>query len=644
MTPDAAHAEAQRKFGDVETDAALHEHAARVERRRQVSRAIESVVQDVRYAGKGIARQPSVVFGVMLTLAIGIGVNSAIFRLADRVSLGARARRCPGASVDVWRVETLAAPGAETTRTAVFSYPEARTLVDTGAFTPSTVDTPPRFLTASTGRQTAVSIDAAFFRVLGVTAASGRLFDASEGDVGANVPVAVVSQAYWEHELGRAPVSPALVVVTFDRRDYRVIGAAANGFAGIDLDPTEVWLLLGAAVLGCATMNGVVIPWYRSDMTRALRVIGRASPRAASATASQLGGVLGAVDHERGRDPRRLDLTPIVPVGGATVSQAPRGSSAGLSGVAVLVLLIACANAISVARARPAPPARDRDAPRARREPGARIWRLLLIESVVVAIVAGAGRGARRRLGGDRAATVDLAFDARWTLPLVDARTVLFTFTLAVAAGLIAVAWRQPRTPRRRIWLQQIKTGRSSQAKPRARPRAASCSSFRPHSSIVLIVASGLLVESLVRLNAVSLGFEPRDLVTVSLPSNQLTAMPANPVSADTLATRLIAAHQAAEISFASVAPFGRHENERPHRAGHDLYAARFARRTARRTRSRRTSSTSCGCAPHGERMPTVNRNRCPASRFVAVRLGVLMAEEALAARPSPPARASPSD
>src|SRR5262249_41521513 len=74
--------------------------------------------------------------------------------------------------------------------------------------------------------------------------------------------------------------------------------------------------------------------------------------------------------------------------------------------------------------------------------------------------------------------------------------------------------------------------------------------------SIVLIVASGLLVESLLRLNAVALGFEPAGLVMTSFPL-VTTALSADPTIATSLGTRLSASRPGTEIAFASTAPFG---------------------------------------------------------------------------------------
>jgi putative ABC transport system permease protein len=554
LAPDVAQAEARRRFGNLEVGrAALYAQATRVERRRQFVHRVESVLQDLRYAGKGLRRQPGLVVGIVSTLAIGIGVNSAVFRIADRVLVQAPVGvRAPA---EIRRVETVSSTGAEATRAAVFSYPEARILIDARAFEPAAIDTPPRLVTADNGRQVAVAyVDATFFRLLGVEAAVGRLFDPTEATVGANVPVAVVSARYWQHDLAGAPITDRLTL-TLDHQTYRVVGVAAGGFSGVDIDPTEVWLPLGVAVLGRITVNGVVTPWYRTDMTRALRIVGRLpATQVTDAAAARLTGVLSALDRAHGRDLRRVELSPIVPVGGASVNQAARRLLSRLSGVAILVLIIACANATHLLLARGLRRQREIATRLALGASRARIWRLLLIESSLVALIASLAA----MLGGGWAAAALRRLilpDARWTTALVDGRTLAFTCVLAVGAGLVAGVAPAAQATSSNL-LQAMKTGLGGPLK-RARTTRGALLVIQAALSIVLIVGSGLLVESLVRLNAVSLGFDPRGLVTVSLLSAEISGGSSSAVAADTLAGRLVGTPRPPEVALASVAPFG---------------------------------------------------------------------------------------
>jgi predicted permease len=555
MAPEAAKAEARRRFGDLEAGrTALYVDAARRERRREAKHLVESVLQDFRYAAKSLMRQPALVFGVTGTLAIGIGINSALFRVADRVLV--RAPDGVRAPSDIRRLETVAATGAEATRAVTFSYPEARTLIEAQAFEAMAIDTPPRQLAGDSGRQVAVAyVDAAFFRLMGVTPATGRLFDADEGQVGAGVPVAVASFNYWQHELAGAPITDRSTI-SLDRQTFRVIGVAAPGFSGIDIDPTDVWLPLGVASLGRAVVNGVTIPWYRTEMTRALRVLGRLPAHAQTdAIAARLTGVLSVVDRSRGRDARRLELTPIVPVGGASVNQTARRLIARLGGVALLVLLIACANGTHLLLARGLRRQREIATRLALGASRARLWRLLLIESSLVALVAGGAAA----LGGSWAATALRRLilpDARWSTSFLDSRTLVFTLALTMAVGLLAglAPAAQATSPN---LVQAIKTGRGGDAK-RARATRSVLLVLQASVSVVLIVASGLLVESLLRLNAVSLGFDPGGLVTATFPSAELAGSTASdPQAAVTLAGRMVQISQSSEVAFASTAPFG---------------------------------------------------------------------------------------
>jgi len=88
MAPDAARAEALRRFGDLDAGRArLLAQAAADGRRRRLRDRAEALWQDGRYVARSLARQPVFALGVIATLTLGLGINAAVFRVADRVLL-----------------------------------------------------------------------------------------------------------------------------------------------------------------------------------------------------------------------------------------------------------------------------------------------------------------------------------------------------------------------------------------------------------------------------------------------------------------------------------------------------------------------------------------------------------------------------
>ena len=551
LPPDAARAEAIRRFGNLdEARASLHAQAIARRRRLDLIERAGDVVRDLRYVARTLIRSPAFTAGVVATLALGLGINSAVFRVADqalfRPPAGVRDPRA------VRRVESFVSfGGLAPARATLFSYPDARLVQESGSFEACAVQSTPRLARTADGFDVATSwVDERFFPLLGVETHAGRTFDETEGRPGSGVRVAVVSFDYWTHHLGATPLDsrPAVMI---GGMSYRTVGVLPRGFSGLDLDPVDVWLPLGVADLGRGTINGVVIPWYRSEMLRALRIIGRPRPGTGdSALTDRLTAVLARVDGDNGRPSRTAALRPIVPVGdGARIEESTR-LLGGLSAVAALVLLIACANAVNLLLTRALRRAQEIALRMAVGASRVRLFRLLLVESVLLALLGCTAGALFGRWTGD--ALRRLLFpDGRWGSTLFDGRTILFTGVLALFAGLAAgvAPALQSISP---DLLTALKSGHG-RGGARLRVTRGVLVVAQTALSLVLLIAAGLLVLSLARLNAEGLGFDPLGLVTASV--EPFTAE--REISSDELLSLLPPGDAIHGVALSSVAPFG---------------------------------------------------------------------------------------
>ncbi|MBC8085717.1 MAG: ABC transporter permease [Phycisphaerae bacterium] len=557
VAEDKARRDARRRFGEnFEAAVGQLELSAR-SRTEQLNRRerLALIAQDARFVLRGLARAPAFTAGVIATFAIGLGINSAVFRVADRVLA-----RAPDGVTDPWslrRVHTVMSPAVTVaTEGNAVSFPEARIIADSRSFASLALYIVARNLREHDGPELAgVYVDSGFFHTLGAQPASGRFFDVREAAVGADQAVAVVSFDYWQQRMGGVPLTREHFV-TINERKYQIVGATARGFNGVDLDPVQIWLPLGMAVMGRATLNGVVIPWYQTTMFRGVHLVARVrrdandeveALRANLAITAQPSGFGGPV--------KALVLRSIVSGGGVTGSANESRMLTRLSGVAFIVLLIGCANAANLLLARAL---RRRPEIAIRLALGAsrlRIARLLIIESVALGI----GGGLAGTVAGYWTGTAlrQLIFpQAKWVTPVFDERALFFTFAVALIAG--AIAGLAPALQLTNPSLTNALKDSRQSAGGRSHATRATLVVLQTALSLGLIIVSGLLVRSMQRLNAVDIGFGANGLVTAEI-AKGFSAPAALPVSeaVELLSGRMQRDRRVQGVALSSNAPFG---------------------------------------------------------------------------------------
>ena len=209
---------------------------------------MSSLISDVRFSLRVLARQPGFAATAVLVLAIGIGANAAVFSVVNAILM----RPLPGVR-DAGRIVGIYAPHVRQADTyRGFSYPNyvdiregARSLEGVSAFT---------FVLAGvaesgvTRRSLVMMVSANYFDVLGARPAQGRAFTPQEERPGSQAQVAVASHAYWQ----RHGSDPAFVgrTVSINTRLFTVVGIAPPGFAGTSPAlAAEFWLPLSATKL-----------------------------------------------------------------------------------------------------------------------------------------------------------------------------------------------------------------------------------------------------------------------------------------------------------------------------------------------------------------------------------------------------------
>ena len=345
MTPERARTAALRAMGGVE------QRKEECRDTRGVS-PIENVLRDVRLAIRQLGKQPAFTVTAILSLALGIGANTAIFQLLNALSLRALPVRAPQELVEL-RLSGDGRAGRHTGRNRQISLPQYDVLVKRQqAFSSLISFSDTRFNLARSGEVQYVDglwVSGNFFDALGVTPAAGRLISSADDVPNCGSSVAVISYALWQSRFGgRAdivgqPLPTAGPNVT-------IIGVTAPSFFGI-----EVGRQFGVAMPKCSSGFSRRDHWW-------LAAIGRLKPGWTPVQAqAHLQGILPAVQEEALPDYRAewqaayRKATVTVVDASAGVSPLRRSYQRPLwilMAVAALVLLLAAVNLANLLLAR----------------------------------------------------------------------------------------------------------------------------------------------------------------------------------------------------------------------------------------------------------------------------------------------------
>ena len=507
------------------------------------TRWVDETAQDVRYGLRGFRKNPGFTIVTIVTLAIGVGANLAIFNVFDALLL--RPLPVPHASELITMTRWQQGNSG-----AHFSYPQVQQLSEhTDLFTAlcgigsDTVYIGPVEALEPVG---AAWVSGRYFDTLRLTPFLGRLLTAAD-DTPAATPVAVLSHNYWRRRWGGDPriVGQTMVI---EGQAVPIVGITPEGFTGATVgESADVTLAIHARRILQPENAGVTGPGWRW-----IRVLARPVPALTPEQLQARLDVAWAQFLERNLSPgmtpeareRTLSMTVRVEPGVSGTSQI-RGSLRFAIVIAMalvtLVLLIACVNVANLLLARGAARAREIALRLAIGAARARIVRQLLIESAMLA-AAGVASGVllgwlssaalvdliAARVGGPDASTVSLDVAPNWRLMVVSAAigtmtTLLFGLLPALRASSIAPGVTST-------------SGRATESHGRL---ASALIVAQVSLSLVLVIGAGLFMRSLSNLRALDRGFIPGNVLLASfdpsraqLPSPELQALNRSVLSA----------------------------------------------------------------------------------------------------------------
>ena len=559
MPPDAARREALRQFGDVDTvrhDCLIIDQ----DRERAMRRAnvIDEMRQDLGYALRVLRHNRGFAAMVVLTLALGLGVNMAMFSFLDVVFLRPPAGvQAPG---EVRRVWTEIKFTTGTQFWSGYSYPQYQALRSTlGDRVATALYRAPDELWVGRGegefKAQVGHATASYFDLLGARVARGRFFASDEDRPGAGAPVVVASHAFWRRHLD---ADPAVVgrEIHIASRPYTLIGVAAEGFTGVELDATDLWLPMGVG-----PGFGGSQQWWTRHGTNGFQILLRpATPMSDAALTERVAA--GLHRPEARRVP--ADSASVVRLGSIIRAQGPGDKeqevkiAVRLAGVTMVVLVIAGANVINLLLARAVHRRREIAVRLAMGISRARLARLLLTESVLLATIAAAAAVLAAYWGGELLRSL-LMPGVNWAedASTVHWRVIALALTAGVGAGIIAGLIPARQSARVEL-VGALKAGSAAADNGGGRSRLRSALVMTQAAlSVVLLVGAGLFVSSLFEVQGVRTGFDASRIVFAGVQFDlaDSTRTARMPQLLRELAERVRSAPGVEEVALARMAP-----------------------------------------------------------------------------------------
>ncbi len=481
------------------------------------------LLRDVRFSLRGMRRQPGFTLTVIVTLALGIGANATMFGLIDRLLLRPPPHVAEPDRLVLFNLTYHGQDGVQTTQPygmVTVMREQVRDFSSVSVATPAALSRRQYFPLGRgpTGTRAAgVLVSGNYFNTLGVHPALGRFFSPDEETLQHAEKLAVIGYGFWRAHFGgrRDAIGAVLDVGT---AKFTVIGVTPRDFSGTELSDVDLWLPIEAAD-GLRFGSGPL--WATSADDQWLYVIARLAPgvtvqhAAAQATVAARGWMAARMTRPTPERLARLD-SQVVVLGSILPSKSMSGFGISaksseikisklLAGVAVMVLLLACANVANLLLLRALQRRREIAVRLALGVSRTRLVMQLLIEGFVLTLfgtagalgVAAVASGVVRRW---------LLADLAWTGSGLSARVLAFTAAVALFTGLVTSLVPALQASRPDL-TGSLKAGVRDGVNQRSRLRSGLLVT-QAALAIVLLAGAGLFTRSLRNVNALDVGID----------------------------------------------------------------------------------------------------------------------------------------
>ena len=480
---------------------------------------LETLARDLRFAARALAKSPGLTAIVVITLALGIGVNTAIFGIVNGMLLRPLPVRAPEQIVSLaaeQRGATLQ-PHTVSYLDLVDYRKQVSTFSDLFAHR---IDFVGLSADGRADEVVASCVTGNYFSALGVQPALGRLFLPGEGEKPGEASMIVLGYSYWQKRFGDdAGVVGRQILV--DGKPVTIVGVGPKGFHGVNpVFEMDVYLTLNRGLGFGPGADG--FGYYRG--VRLLEAFGRLRPGVSLAQAQSSFDVVAArlaaqyPGDDKGVTVRVVPEKQARPVP-AVAHIIPLVASSFLA-LATLVLLLACMNVANILLVRATARQGEMGIRVALGAGRGRLITQVLTESTVLAII-GAAAGvilsqwANSLLGSTFKhvmSNVPLRLD--WGL---DWKVFSYALAIAVLTGMIVGVSPAVRAARANVSVMLRESGRSDSTGAGRRRLRGILVVAQLAGSLVLLIAAGLFVRSLWRVQQMYLGFNPDHVLNVTL-------------------------------------------------------------------------------------------------------------------------------